>query len=276
MEIQTHLNPDEPSRILDSLHEATNTALDAARNNIQPQEEKQDKQLLTNFEAQLRKELGGLIESTNIQQSVKKTKETLKSEIEQHYEKLHEDIHRQIRYAQLATDQIFSTLSDTLSDDFRYYELIETARDYLAIARDPEAHIERANQLREMLETWIEDYAAWVTFLENDVIYQELLAQSTASDDFDPRDRHRLECLCGKNGTSVYERLGILEPTPEAFRAACKEHHAAHERWLGDIHFLGSDQRAIVEHGCKWIDMIMEEYYPQRHEPQTELKGTHR
>ena len=274
-EIQTHLNPDEPSRILDSLHEATNTALDAARNTIQSPEEKQDEQLLTNFEDQLRKELGGLIESVNIQQSVQKTRETLESEIKQHREELHEDIHRQIRYAQLATDQIFSTLRDTLSDDFRYYELIETARDYLEVTRNPETHIKRVTQFREALETWTEFYTAWVAFLEGDAIYQELLAQPTVADDFDPEDRHRLECLCGTKGTALHERLGVLEPTREAFRAACKAYCDAYERWLGDIHFLGADQRAIVEHGCKWIDMIMDKYYPQRHEPQTESKGTH-
>ena len=273
-EIQTHLNPDEPSRILDSLYDATNTTLDAARNNIQPQE-KQDEPLLTNFENQLHKELGQLIESVNIQQLVAKTRETLKSEIEQRHEKLHEDLHRQIGYAQLETDQIFSTLSDTLSDDFRYYELIKTARDYLEVARGPEAHIKRVNQFRDALETWTEHYAAWVAFLEADAIYQELLAQPAVADDLDPEDRLRLECLFGKNGTSLQARLEISELTKETFLAACKEHHAAYERWLGDIHFLGGDQRAIVEHGCKWIGMVMDKYYPQCDEPQTQSKGTH-
>lgn len=253
-EIQRHLNPDELFSILTSLYDATNTAVDFARNNIQLQQKQNE--LLTKFENQLNMELGGLTERVNIQNIVARSRETLKELLASEIEKLNADIARQIQHAQLASDQIFNTLSEALSEDYLYYELIETARAYLGVAPAPDAYIERLNQFLADLEDWKEEYGGWVALLEDDAIYQELLSQPTVADDLHPDDRHRLGCLFGKNGTSLQARLEFSEPTPEVFHAAYAKYRDAYERWIGEIHFLGSDQRAIVEHGCKWMDRI--------------------
>ena len=257
-EIQTRLNPDEPLRILTSLYDAANIAVDYARDNIQLQEKQQV--LLTNFESQLNNELGRLKEMVNIQRLIASSRDELNSLLRSEIEELNDDINRQIRNAQLASDQIFNKLTEELNDDFLYYALIKTSRAYLEMVPDPDAQIERVNQLWKALELWKEEYDAWVALLANDSIYQELLAQPTVVDDIDPKDLHRLGCLFGKNGTSLEARLGLLEErTPEeAYNAAFEEYTDAYERWFGEIHFLGGDQRAIVEHGCRWIDRIQD------------------